>query len=175
MNTMFTRNADIRPYIQIKPHKQLQFNFMKKEFLMNTFDIIIQNANVYDGTGSSSYVADIAIQDGRIAAISKKINASAEKIIDASNKAVCPGFIDVHSHADLTIHLSDHHKILEPLLRQGVTTFVGGNCGMGPAPIDDYHRQEAITYVESMMGESVQSSFHWSSVGSFLETLDKQG
>ncbi|KPA14947.1 amidohydrolase family protein, partial [Candidatus Magnetomorum sp. HK-1] len=142
---------------------------------MNTFDVIIQNANVYDGTGTPSYVADIAIQDGRIAAISKKINASAEKIIDASNKAVCPGFIDVHSHADLTIHLSDHHKILEPLLRQGVTTFVGGNCGMGPAPIDDYHRQEAITYVESMMGESVQSSFHWSSVGSFLETLDKQG
>ncbi|MBF0449277.1 MAG: amidohydrolase family protein [Candidatus Magnetomorum sp.] len=139
------------------------------------FDVLIQHANVYDGTGQPAFIADIGLQSGKIVAIAPKIEASAKTIINAGNLAVCPGFIDIHSHADLTISLLDHPTILEPLLRQGITTFVGGNCGMGPAPLDDTHRHEAIMYVESMQGENIQSNFQWSSVADFLETLDKRG
>ena len=158
-----------------KQYKQQRFSFMKEESLMDTFDVIIKNVSIYDGTGKPSYISDIAIKNGLIASINPRIDASSKIMIDGSKKALCPGFIDIHSHADLTIHLSNHNQILEPLIRQGVTTFVGGNCGMGPAPIDDSHRNEAITYNESMMGEDSKTNFHWSSVGEFFEVLEKQG
>jgi len=142
---------------------------------MTNFDILIQHANVYDGTGKAPFIADIAIHNQKIAAIDHTIDATATYVIDAKGLSVCPGFIDVHSHADLTIFLPDHHTILEPLIRQGVTTFVGGNCGMGPAPLDDAHRHEGIMYVESMQGESDQEKFQWSSVAEFLDTLETRG
>ena len=139
------------------------------------FDVLIQHATIYDGTGQPPFNADIAIQNEKIIAIDHHIHSPAKCIIDAKNLAICPGFVDVHSHADLTIFLPDHHAILEPLIRQGVTTFVGGNCGMGPAPLDDRHRQEGILYVESMQGESIQEYFQWSSVAEFMDKLEASG
>ncbi|ETR71281.1 MAG: amidohydrolase [Candidatus Magnetoglobus multicellularis str. Araruama] len=141
---------------------------------MYQFNIIIQNATIYDGSGRPPYQSDIGIKDGRIAAIESKLNAG-DRIIDARNLALCPGFIDIHSHADLTIHLDDHPQILSPLLRQGVTTFVGGNCGMGPAPLDDRYRHDAVMYVQAMQGESEQYDFQWTSIADFFLTLEKQG
>jgi len=141
---------------------------------MNQFNTIIQNADIYDGSGVSAYQSDIGISNGRIIEIAPKLS-SADNIIDASNMAVCPGFIDIHSHADLTIHLQNHPQILKPLLCQGVTTFVGGNCGMGPAPLDDRYRHDAVMYVQAMQGERENYDFQWTSVSDFFEVLEKQG
>jgi len=141
---------------------------------MNVFHTIIQNATIYNGSGGPDFQSDIGIKDGRIVEIAPKLS-SADRIIDADRLAVCPGFIDIHSHADLTIHLQNHPQILKPLLCQGVTTFVGGNCGMGPAPLDDCHRHDAVMYVQAMQGERENYDFQWSSVSDFFEVLEKQG
>jgi len=141
---------------------------------MNQFNTIIQNAFIYDGSGSPQYQSDIGIKEGRIVKIAPRLT-SADILIDASNLAVCPGFIDIHSHADLTIHLQNHPQILTPLLCQGVTTFVGGNCGMGPSPLDDSHRHDAVMYVQAMQGEQENYDFEWSSVADFFEVLADQG
>jgi N-acyl-D-amino-acid deacylase len=141
---------------------------------MNQFQTIIQNAYIYDGSGVAEYQSDIGISNGRIVEIAPNLTSS-DNIIDASNLAVCPGFIDIHSHADLTIHLQNHPQILKPLLCQGVTTFVGGNCGMGPAPLDDRYRHDAVMYVQAMQGERENYDFQWTSVSDFFEVLEKQG
>jgi N-acyl-D-amino-acid deacylase len=141
---------------------------------MNQFNTIIQNATIYDGSGNPHYQSSIGIKNGRIEEIAPNLT-SADKIINAEHLAVCPGFIDIHSHADLTIHLQNHPQILTPLLCQGVTTFVGGNCGMGPAPLDHRFRHDAVMYVQAMQGEKDNYDFQWTSVADFFEVLEKQG
>jgi len=141
---------------------------------MSHFNTIIQNATIYDGSGAPHYLSDIGIKNGRIVEIAPHLT-SADHVINAENLAVCPGFIDIHSHADLTIHLQNHSQILSPLICQGVTTFVGGNCGMGPAPLDDCYRHDAVMYVQSMQGEQDHYDFEWTSVADFFEVLEKQG
>ncbi|HOI10342.1 MAG TPA: amidohydrolase family protein, partial [Myxococcota bacterium] len=99
------------------------------------FDTLIRGARIYDGTGRTPYTADVGIRGDRIAAIGTLDGASADRTIDARGKALCPGFIDVHSHAEMTLVKPEHPRILEPLVRQGITTFVGGNCGTSMAPV----------------------------------------
>lgn len=95
------------------------------------FDIIIKGGNIIDGTGADAYVADLAIKDDRIAAIGDLSGAQAAEVIDGTGLTVTPGFIDAHSHADGTIML---YPNAESAVRQGITTFVGGQCGDSPAP-----------------------------------------
>lgn len=100
-------------------------------------DILIQNGWVCDGTGKPGYAADIGITGDVITYIRKdEEGGSAEKpaavqVIDAKGKTVTPGFIDPHTHVDMSV-LSE--PAMEPYLKQGVTTVVTGNCGYSPAP-----------------------------------------
>jgi len=139
------------------------------------FDVIIKNATVYDGCGNKPYNKDIAIKSGKIKVIGDISNAIGKTVIDAHNKVLCPGFIDVHSHADLVIHRENHHKILEPLLRQGITTFVGGNCGIGLAPYLDNNKSTALQYLEAMTGESQDSFIKWNTIKELFDILNQQG
>jgi len=95
-------------------------------------DILITNGLIVDGTGKSSYTADIGIENGRIIKIEKNINCEAKDIIDATGLVVCPGFIDVHSHNDVVPFMKDNIKDLK--LHQGVTTELVGQCGLGVVP-----------------------------------------
>ncbi len=140
-----------------------------------TYDIIIDNATIYDGTGRLPYTADVAIKSGRIQDIGQLEDARAKTRIDAGRKALCPGFIDVHSHADLVIHSGDHHKTLEPLLRQGITTFVGGNCGAGLAPFTKKFRKDGLIYMSLFVGEDQEPFVTWNSTAEFMEVLEKRG
>lgn len=90
------------------------------------FDILIRNARVVDGTGNPWYHADVAVKDGRIAAIGRLNQASAGRTIDAAGRVVAPGFIDVHTHIEGTIE-----KVpgADNYVTDGVTTVVTGNCG----------------------------------------------
>ncbi len=88
------------------------------------FDLLIRHGLVVDGTGNPGYHADVAVKDGRIAAIGK-INDTAKEEIDATGLIVAPGFIDVHTHAD---DIADF-PLGENFLRMGVTSIVVGNCG----------------------------------------------
>jgi len=96
---------------------------MKNE---NTYDIIIKNGNIVDGTGAPYYVADIAVKNGKIAYIGTLTDENASTIIDAKGKYVTPGFIDSHTHSDGTLWC---HPEFQNAVRQGVTTEIVGNCG----------------------------------------------
>ena len=102
------------------------------------YDLIIKNGTVVDGSGALRFRADVALKDRKIAAViapGDAATASAPREIDASGLAVAPGFIDLHSHSDWVLPIPDHGKILKPFVQQGVTTFVGGNCGFSTAPV----------------------------------------
>ena len=105
------------------------------------FDLIIRNGLVCDGTGRDAYRADIGVRDGRIAAIGDLSAQTAKSEYDAHGKTVAPGFIEPHSHADLSILF---FPSMESYLRQGVTTVVGGNCGHSFAPVGDEVYRAAI-------------------------------
>lgn len=90
-----------------------------------SFDLIIRNAQVVDGTGTPARSADIGVRAGRIAAVGALTAATAPQVLDARGQVVAPGFIDVHTHADEIAQ----HPLAEHFVRMGVTTVVAGNCG----------------------------------------------
>ena len=85
----------------------------------------------FRGTGALARVADVAIRDGRIAAIEENWSDNADHVIDAEGKIVASGFIDIHTHSDFILPLNPK---AEGKVRQGVTTEVVGNCGFSIAP-----------------------------------------
>ncbi|MDP3386123.1 MAG: amidohydrolase family protein [Eubacteriales bacterium] len=99
------------------------------------FDLIIKNGTIVDGTGRKSFIADIAIQNDKIAKIQPAIKDGAHKLIDVKNKLVCPGFIDPHSHIEESLLWAKDNT---SYLSQGVTTQIGGNCGVSPVPLGKY-------------------------------------
>jgi len=90
-----------------------------------SYDLIIAGGRVVDGTGAAARPADVAVKDGRIAAIGSVPRSQGREVIDASGLIVAPGFIDVHTHAD---DLAEQ-PLAENFVRMGVTTIVAGNCG----------------------------------------------
>lgn len=146
---------------------------MKARTIMQ-FDTIIESVKIYDGTGRSPFVNNLGIKGDKIAAIGKLEGAEATRRINAQGLALSPGFIDVHSHADMSIHKTNHASLVEPLLRQGITTFVGGNCGVSMAPISDEPVFQMLFY-EFFLGEKQEEHIHWKNYGEFFEHLETQG
>jgi len=107
-----------------------------------TFDLLIRNGRVLDGTGNPWYPADIGVRDGRIVAIGPLAGAQAARVIDAAGKYVAPGFIDIHSHADdgarATGGFRDQNARIRAapnLVTQGITTVVVNHDGRSPWPV----------------------------------------
>ncbi|MDP6774590.1 MAG: D-aminoacylase [Rhodospirillales bacterium] len=94
-------------------------------------DIFIQGGLVIDGTGTPGRIADVALRDGRIAAVGDDITAGGARVIEARGLVVAPGFIDIKTHSDFTLPLMPQ---AESKVRQGVTTEVIGHCGFSVAP-----------------------------------------
>lgn len=132
-----------------------------------SFDILIRDGRVVDGTGNPWFWADVGIKDGRIAALGNLSGKKGEKIIDASGLVVTPGFIDVHTHTDA-------FNLINPtgdsFIMQGVTTHLIGNCGGSVAPVTDYTRLE---YEEELMKYDLK--LNWSTLGEFLDKIEKNG
>jgi N-acyl-D-amino-acid deacylase len=114
------------------------------------FDLLIRNAQVYDGMGNPWIMADVGIIGDRIAAVGALAKAEAKKTIDAAGLALAPGFIDVHSHAGGGLE-SEALKHGEPVLAQGITTVVVNPDGGGPV---DLVAQRA-TYEKQGIGPNV--------------------
>ena len=109
-------------------------------------DMIIRGGTVVDGTGAPGRIADVGINDGRITAIGD-IDEKAARTIDADGKVVAPGFVDIHTHYDGQAVWSDR---LSPSSSHGVTTVVGGNCGVGFAPCRPEHRELLVSVMEGV-------------------------
>jgi N-acyl-D-amino-acid deacylase len=96
-------------------------------------DLVISGGTVVDGTGAPGRAADVGITAGRVDAVAAPGTLTGTRI-DADGLVVCPGFIDLHSHADFSI---TGHPGADTALTQGVTTLVTGNCGFSPFPVGD--------------------------------------
>ncbi len=100
-----------------------------------SLNTVLAGGLIVDGTGSRAYRADVGLAAGRVAALGDLSAANtATRRIDVSGRVVCPGFIDMHAHSDLTLLVNPTG---ESKLQQGVTTEVSGNCGFSPAPLND--------------------------------------
>lgn len=108
--------------------------------------IKILNGTIADGTGTKAYHADVGILGDRIAVIGDLKGAESESVIDAAGKIVAPGFIDMHTHSDISMLLDD---TADSMLRNGVTTNLCGNCGEGIVPICAEHRDIMVKYMLS--------------------------
>ena len=134
------------------------------------FEMIIRNGTIIDGTGRDRYLADIGINNGKIAKIGE-IKESSDNIIDAENKLVTPGWVDVHTHYD---GQATWDPILAPSSWHGVTTVVMGNCGVGFAPVKPKDREfliELMEGVEDIPGAALSEGINWQ-WESFPEYLD---
>jgi len=118
----------------------------KKGAWCPVLNIKIINGMIVDGTGRKAYRADVGIQGDRIAAIGDLKSVESETVIDASGKIVAPGFIDMHTHSDISMLLDD---TADSMLRNGVTTNLSGNCGEGLVPISAEHRDVMVKYMRS--------------------------
>ncbi len=96
------------------------------------FDVLIRNGRIADGTGNASFVGDVGILNGKIAALGNLPGASAKRVIEASGLVVSPGFIDIHNHSDYTL-VADGNA--QSMIHQGVTSMIFGEGGSA-APAD---------------------------------------
>ena len=134
--------------------------------------LVIRNCTIVDGSGGAPYEADLAVSDGKIAAIGKSLPKGAEEI-DARGRLVTPGFIDVHTHYDAQATWSDR---LSPSSWNGATTVVFGNCGVGFAPCHEDQHDMLINLMEGVedIPEAVLSEglpWSWHSFPDFLDAI----
>ncbi len=134
------------------------------------FDLIIRGGRIIDGSGSAGYSGDVGIQNDRIAAIGSLDPAQAGRIIDASGLAVCPGFIDMHTHSDVMILANPRH---EAKVMQGVTTDLIGLDGLSFAPLSPDNLRMMRQYLSGLNGKP-NIAWAWNSVAEFLAYFDQK-
>jgi N-acyl-D-amino-acid deacylase len=134
-------------------------------------DFKILNGKLVDGSGAAAYQTDIGISGDRIVSIGDLAEISAAAVIDASGKIVAPGFIDMHTHSDLSVLFDPHAN---SKVYDGVTTEVVGNCGIGVAPVSEANRQLLIDYLGTrMIGNlPVSIDLKWSTLAEYLTYVD---
>ena len=130
-----------------------------------TYDVAITSGDIYDGSGRASYVADVAIKDGRISAIGQ-LEADANLVIDAQGLAVAPGFINMLSWANESL-IEDGRSQSD--IRQGVTLEVMGE-GWSMGPLNEKMKQD----MRQSQGD-IKFSIEWTTLGEYLEYLEKKG
>jgi len=139
---------------------------------MPPYHTLLTNARILDGTGNPWFYGDLAIQDDTIAQIAPPNSLpAAHRTIDLEGRYLSPGFIDIHTHSDLSILVN---RRAESAVRQGATTHVIGNCGMSPAPIDDAHLPLMKDYW-GLISEQPEVNWDWRSFGEYLQALEDGG
>jgi N-acyl-D-aspartate/D-glutamate deacylase len=141
--------------------------------MTTAFDLIIRNGLIIDGSGGEPFQADVAVKDGYIAAVGAVDGAGKEEI-DATDRLVTPGFVDIHTHYDGQAIWSNQ---LNPSSSHGVTTVVVGNCGVGFAPCRPADHELLIKVMEGVedipgvvMAEGLP--WNWETFPEYLDALD---
>ncbi|MBI2755630.1 MAG: D-aminoacylase [Chloroflexi bacterium] len=140
---------------------------------MTSFDLLIRGGTVVDGTGAAARTADVGVVGDRIAAIGQiPADAPTRRAFDASGRVVCPGFIDAHSHSDLSV-LSDPRA--RSKVHQGITTDVVGNCGLGVAPLAGPGAAAGVREAIYIVDPDRSVRWTWTSMAEYLERVDRAG
>ncbi|MHB1776098.1 MAG: N-acyl-D-amino-acid deacylase family protein [Acidimicrobiales bacterium] len=140
------------------------------------FDLVLRNAVVVDGTGGPPRQADVAVVDGRIAAVDRRVAGSGTEEVDCRDLVVAPGFIDPHTHLDANLFWDPD---LTPSSTFGVTTVVTANCGYALAPLSGEDQQAyvvgALSTVEQIPERSILAGvpFDWDDLPSYAARLDR--
>ena len=138
-------------------------------------DLVIRHARIVDGTGAPAFTGDLAVDGGRITEIGR-VDDEGREVIDATDRLVTPGFVDVHTHYDGQVTWD---PLLVPSTWHGVTTVVMGNCGVGFAPVRPDRRNWLIGLmegVEDIPGAALSAgiTWGWETFPEFLDFLDRQ-
>jgi N-acyl-D-amino-acid deacylase len=128
----------------------------------SSFDIILMNGSIIDGTGKAEYIGDIGIKDGIITEIGRLQSAEAPYKRDISGLKVSPGFIDIHSHTDSDLL---NNPKAESKIRQGVTTEVTGQDGSSLGPVGGPELERSLTHFKEEYGQDLS----WRTFGEFLD------
>jgi len=126
------------------------------------YDTLIRNARIIDGTAAPWRVADVAIQNDTICAVGAPGHCNAGEVVDDTGLYLAPGFIDIHTHSDVSL---PSYPLAESRILQGVTTEIGGNCGLSVAPVCEKRIELLRDYVGDL-------SYDWRTVGDYLAYLD---
>ena len=143
--------------------------------MAHAFDVVIRGGTIMDGNGGTPFIGDVAVKDGKIAAVGTVTGTGAEEI-DAKGLSVTPGFVDIHTHYDGQAMWDSH---LAPSSWHGVTTVVMGNCGVGFAPVRK-NTQDAVVAlmegVEDLPGPCLNEGLDWSweSFAEYLTALERR-
>ncbi len=140
---------------------------------MGTFDILIRGGTVVDGTGAPPRVADVAIVNDQIVDVAPNIVGSAGRVLDASDRVVTPGFVDIHTHLDAQLAWD---PIGSSSCYHGITSVVMGNCGVTFAPCRPEDRETLAAMMESVEDiprEAILSGLAWDWVtyGEYLDSV----
>jgi N-acyl-D-amino-acid deacylase len=132
-------------------------------------DIIIKNAKIVDGTGNPPFHGDIGIKNQQIVLVQPEISDESSLVLDINNKIAAPGFIEAHTHSDLSLfkYPQDKEKIM-----QGVTTALLGQDGLSVAPIDDANMALMKKRVKGLLGDHLEN-WTWRTLGEYLAELKK--
>jgi N-acyl-D-amino-acid deacylase len=144
---------------------------------------VIANATIIDGSGAEPFRGDVAIEGDRIARVERRPEGNAasspppspggpETAVDGSGLTLCPGFIDIHTHADIALLAHPQH---EPKLLQGVTTEVFSNCGLGFCPcMSEEALRTQREYLGGLFGDDSGVEWNWRTVGDYLDRLQER-
>ena len=138
---------------------------------MTTFDFVLKNGRILDGCGNPWFHGDLAIQAGRIADIAAPGSLRCKQILDVQGRFIAPGFIDIHTHSDLSILVN---RRAESAVHQGVTTHVIGNCGMSPAPVRSEHLADMRNYWGGIASQP-EVTWHWQTFKEYLLSIQAGG
>ena len=129
---------------------------------------MITGGQIVDGSGARMRRADVGIAGGRVTAVGELHQARAGVTIDARDCIVCPGFVDMHSHADLALLTG---RDMDGRLRQGITTEVLGQDGLSYAPVSEKNLEEWRRYLVGLNGDAPDAAWKWHTVGEYLNEL----
>jgi N-acyl-D-amino-acid deacylase len=133
---------------------------------------LIRGAQIINGSKGEPFRGDIAVENGVITEVSPSIKGGAKTVIEADGLVAAPGFIDIHSHTDLTIF---KHPLAESKALQGVTTEVIGNCGIGAFPVIQERKSVLVDYLKMHEFHLPSDGLSWNNFTQYADQLERIG
>lgn len=127
------------------------------------------NGRIYDGNGGKPFYGELAFADDTILAVGTKLDGEFDTVIDVGGKAICPGFIDTHSHSDLRILVD---SAIPSKIRQGITTEVCGQDGVSMAPIPEEYSAKWRLSIAGLEGDDPSVNWVSSGAGEYMRRIE---